>query len=251
MFWEDLPKSGTLRAELPVFHTTESLFLRDIVTGLQINTTKCKVYDEDLVYVFYGRPSYRPSSSNNATKMLEYYPVVFLMSPDAVKSIKRMLPFDSGGYHSGRFEDFLHPAMRKEQFEIPPPIDNLEAVISYFFGSPDDYMKAVGKADQTPAPTRFEIAAFHRMVHGVQKSTSDDRRITCEVQSDSPITLTKGVVRTIIAPSVFEDEDYFTERLIELGCAFKGYDCDLANSNEMHAHISYLVREAIAEWKAT
>ncbi|MBY5706977.1 hypothetical protein HFO38_30480 [Rhizobium leguminosarum] len=249
MFWEDLPKLEISKAALPVVHTTESIFLRDIARGGKIDTSLCKVYKEELVYVFYGRPGYRPSTSNTATKILDYYPVVLLFDPMAITSIRRMLPFDSGGFQSGRFEAFLHPSMTKEQFEIPAPIDNLEAVIDYFFGSTEAYLRAVGRLGEKPSPTKFELSAFYRMVHETQKSPSDDRRVTCEVQSDKPIALNQGFVHSIIASAVFEDEPYFETRLGEWNCSFKGYDCTLANSNEMHGLISQLVKDALDDWK--
>ncbi|WP_223565113.1 GcrA family cell cycle regulator [Agrobacterium tumefaciens] len=247
-FWDDLPKGEVQQASLPLFHTTESVVVRDIAGAMEISTTHCDVYDEELVYFFYGRPGYRPSTSKLMTNHIEYYPVVLVITPDAVKSIRRMLPFDSGGYHTGRFEDFHHPKMKKEAFHIPPPIGNLESVISFFFGSSDQYVRAAGRTDLTPPPTKFELSTFYRMVHGVQKSQSDDRRLTCEVQSDAPFPLNGENVIAVIAPAVFEDEPYFTACLDKLGCQFKGYEADLANSSEMHALISHLVREALKEW---
>ncbi|RYD74118.1 MAG: hypothetical protein EOP84_20430, partial [Verrucomicrobiaceae bacterium] len=64
--------------ELPLVHTTRCEVLPHIVSSHELRSvTKCDVFDEHLLYFFYGRPAYRHTLGSEPAGNLNLCPVCF------------------------------------------------------------------------------------------------------------------------------------------------------------------------------
>lgn len=115
-FDEKLNVHNITKEMLPFFHSCDAFFFRSIIIGKKLTPTKCTVFEnEDLLYLFYGRPAYKASNllSSRLSSML---PVSFILKSDCVDDIKRIAPFDTGAFHKGLYKDYIHPSMHMQNF---------------------------------------------------------------------------------------------------------------------------------------
>src|ERR1017187_6871464 len=96
---------------LPFVHMTDVFVLSRIAATEQLEPTECPVFKEPLLYLFCGRPSYRPNSKDLPSSLGSMAPVCFVLRPEALASVARVFPFDSGAFQAGLFNDFLHSKM--------------------------------------------------------------------------------------------------------------------------------------------
>lgn len=86
-------------SRLLICHTTTEGYFFNILTEGELGTNNLDpIYNEALVYFFYGKPSY--IVSDDLQNYEDNPPITFLYNLDDLKDypIKRMLPFDSGGF---------------------------------------------------------------------------------------------------------------------------------------------------------
>lgn len=92
-------KQSNIYNVLPFCHTTPEDKLDSIIKS-GLTTKKCDVYNEDLLYFFYGKSSY-VVDKNHIVSINRKKPVGFVYLYDELKKhikIRRLLPFDSGGF---------------------------------------------------------------------------------------------------------------------------------------------------------
>jgi hypothetical protein len=235
---------------MPVFHTTESVFARDILCDRELRPATCKVYQESLLYFFYGKPSFRAGADTQATSMLEYYPFVFVFSANAVEQARRLMPFDSGALAHGMYKEFIHPKLGPANFEIPPPVENLTDVVHHFFGTNLNYFFGRTANVPTPRSTQFELSSLARMIHASGVSSTDNRRISCEIQVDRAVALDRNGTLGVIAPSVFADEPYFIQSCAELELDVELYDIHLGVPREVYGEVFARAQNLLRKWDA-
>ena len=99
---------------LPLVHITDVAAARTILGEKMLKTKVCRHYssllkaDEQLLYLSYGRPSYRGRSHEKTTGQALRKPIAFILKPAAfVANVRRVSPFDSGAYFCGKLEDWI------------------------------------------------------------------------------------------------------------------------------------------------
>jgi len=100
---EAVLKANLADPELPLVHSTFLFNFRNVVAQNEITATRCPVFNEDLLYLFYRKPGYRVASSSGARTDLVYCPICFILKSSALKSVKRIFPFDSGAFQNGMY----------------------------------------------------------------------------------------------------------------------------------------------------
>jgi len=94
---------------LPLLHTTDVYRFTNVLEDGQLEPRACPVFKgEPLLYFFYGRPSYRANPKEEATGLDHYLPVCLLFRAQNVTPIKRIFPFDSGGFDAQLYSDADH-----------------------------------------------------------------------------------------------------------------------------------------------
>jgi|JI9StandDraft_1071089.scaffolds.fasta_scaffold86368_2 hypothetical protein len=186
--------------ELPLVHTTRCEILPHIVASHELRSvTPCDVFQEHLIYFFYGRPAYRHALGSEPSGNLDLCPVCFVFKPHTIGSkAKRVFACDSGGVHKGYFEDHLFPPDRDEM-QLDTTLDSARKLVPLVFGDNSRYYTGEAKsalpaafAPGTPA------ARFHALLTDTAAGAGDDRRSAIEVQMDSPVTLDHHLLYVIL-----------------------------------------------------
>ena len=91
----DLPDPLALPYTMPFAHLTIADWFSTIVAEGCLTPRYCKVFREDLLYLFYGGVFYRPSH-DGATRQPLRSPIAFVFHPDVLKRQRLDLPLQAG-----------------------------------------------------------------------------------------------------------------------------------------------------------
>ncbi|MCE7995318.1 MAG: hypothetical protein HEP71_25295 [Roseivirga sp.] len=199
-------EATTIPIQLPYFHTCESYDLRGILRANQLSTSHCKVYDEPLLYFFYGKPAYRTQVSTMVNNDPSSQPVCLMIKPNAIPVPKRISPFDTGAYHYDHYNEHVNKKMGKDDFLLNNHSQSPLKFVNVFFDSNERYFHSEPKKiDEMNIPyLQFEVSAYHRLITAVSKnknSTADDRGCAVEVQCDAVLNLNIGDIELLVLPS--------------------------------------------------
>lgn len=163
---------------LPFIHSCEGYNGKKIIEDNELKATHCKVFNENLLYFFYGKPSY-PIGEKNETKRTDdlYCPVCFIVDPRTV-SIDRVFPFDTGAFKGNRYIDFLHRGMELEDFELDSCLDTIKTYISVIFNNNRNYIDGIACKQESEY---LEIDAFLNLLNAKGSFVIDERANTVEV----------------------------------------------------------------------
>ncbi|HVW96125.1 MAG TPA: hypothetical protein VHA56_09175 [Mucilaginibacter sp.] len=198
---------------LPVCHSCSAKAFKAILATSIVDATPCKFNNfEKLLYLFYGKPSYRVNTEGNRPYYYTAdFPIVFLFDIDVLTDIHKLYPFDTGGYHNNVYKEFLDNPLH--HFELNPQISQAEKTVSYFFGSNKNYLYTIPKENIASSFPKlgFDIQAYYNLLQGIK---DDDRSCSIELQFQTGIKLLPSVIKYIIVPEVFLDDDYILEKLL-------------------------------------
>jgi len=186
--------------ELPLVHTTRCEILPSIVASHELRSvTPCDVFQEYLIYFFYGRPAYRHTLGGEPGGNLDLCPVCFVFKPHTIGSAaKRIFACDSGGLHKGYFKDHLFPPDRDEML-LDTTLDSARKLVPLVFGDNSRYYVGQAKPELPPAFAPGTPAArFHALLTDTTALAADDRRSVIEVQMDSPVALDHNLLYLIL-----------------------------------------------------
>lgn len=186
-------------------HGTDAYTLKKIITAGAFKPEKCPVFNyEELTYFFYGRPAYKNGEPNGIGSTAKG-PVMLLMDNSVVKAAKRIFPFDTGAFADNRYARWMHPKMKKEDFEITSLSDAANKHVEAFFEKNKNYL------DCLPGISRnlrgeFEAEVINQMLvdRTSTRNDSDDRRITVEMMTDAALPFTKQYLKAIIGPQALK-----------------------------------------------
>lgn len=190
---------------LPLTHATDGAGLRMIRETSSLIPQPCPYFKESILYMFFGRPSYRPNLKEPASSLTSVFPVCFILNQFSEPRPSRVLPFDSGAYLNDLYEKFLHKTMDVLDFELIPNIVQASSLIKLFFGSDKAYFRAQPIAGIPLPPMEFELESYYGMIQDKQKNTYDDRISAIELQFSDPVELAPPNVLAVVLPSVFMD----------------------------------------------
>jgi hypothetical protein len=148
---------------MPYFHNTDAYSFREIIFSAEqlLKPTPCTVFNnEALLYVFYGRPAYRPSNDSRSTGLFADFPVSIILGNSVVNSPRRVLPFDSGAFVAGLYEEFLHKKMKILDFELGRDASMPSKLVKKFFGSNLNYFNGQCRLDTAVGPFFMEAQSY-------------------------------------------------------------------------------------------
>ncbi len=202
---------------LPLVHSTRAYHIRSLMNANRIQATKCDVFTKDrLTYFFVGRPAYKYTLTENAE--FWEFPVCFILDYGAIPNVKRIFPFDSGGFAKRLLPSYMH-MMNLDDFELSECSNAVGKVIGTFFGSSRNYFDFRGRKDQdfsqahSLSPLDAEVLGLHRLSLSGSTKSFDDRNLTIEIQSDQDVPLAPGKVLAVIAPIVYFDDATFLDHV--------------------------------------
>lgn len=202
--------------ELPSVHVSDGLGLRSIIRDGRLSAEPCPIFnDEPLVYLFYGRPSYRVNSQVLASAIRAYAPVCFVLKPGVVRSPVRVFPFDSGAFQNELFRASMHRKMQRDDFALEPDFASPQRLINLFFGNNHNYYDNKPVTTVDLPPLAFEASSYHALITDRQENVYDERISSIEIQIDEDIPL-KDTIEAVVLPDAFFVKD-MAESLAAIG----------------------------------
>lgn len=208
--------------ELPLTHITDGLGFRGILQTGELRPERCQVFDEPLLYFFYGRPAYRVNSQRLSSAIDAYTPVCLILRPKSLTMPKRVFPFDSGAFNSDRFAEAMHRKMLLDDFALETSSDTPLRLISMFFGDCERYYRNTPLEKVEIPPLSFEASSYHVLITSRHENAFDERISAIELQSDETLDLQR-VAEAIVLPDAFATPDIL-QRLEALGITALPYD---------------------------
>jgi hypothetical protein len=225
-------------------HICDLLRARSAMEQRLLRASPCKKFDgEELLYLFYGKPSFRPDSAGEGKRFGAFYPVCFVVRLDASVQLRRVFPFDSGAFPK-RYSEFLHQKMSLEDFLMPADYESARRIVAGFYASNSDYF------DSKPllpfrAVNTLETSTYFELVKAFgsgQKLQGDDRLVAIELQASGAITLDATRICRIILPDKALEFEDIRAALEGCGIDFEHYRTGALAPHECHAFINDRVR---------
>lgn len=210
---EEFLRKNTVHAceDLPVVHTAPAKCLRNFMSSKSLKPTDCTVFNEKLLYLFYGKPSYRVKETTQKEWLM---PVCFLIKFDSLQSIKRIFPFDSGAFKANRHPGYMQ-TFNIENFEVSGQNDPSK-IVGALFNTILDYFRLLPKAKDEFVDQHSltlvkhpEILALRDLAGDTSLIDIDDRRFCVEIQTEDEISLIKKNVQAVVLPY-----DYFADKSV-------------------------------------
>ena len=161
-------------ALLPLSHTADGHVFSSIMTRPLLNRSHRSEYNEDLVFAYYGRPSYRVNPDAESNGLIALHPVCILFGPGTKAQVRRVVAFDSGACENGIFSNALHPTMAKEHFEVGEDISAISRLVECFYKNNENYLAQIGVLPNLP-PTEMEAASYAALIANQTQAAYDDR----------------------------------------------------------------------------
>lgn len=215
-------------SNLPWVHSTASARLFAILRSGRLLATPCNVFTgEKLCYLFVGRAAYKsPEALNPAPWQL---PVVFVIRFHERPPIKRVFPFDSGAFVSERLPRYI-TMFKLPGYEVGNDPANIGRLISFFFKTPERYMKRRG-ADAQELQEEHNMTMRHQEIMALMKlyqegSTPDfdDRAATIELQLEQDIQLARENLIGLVVPNEYLRTPGVKQAVESLTPNIEGYD---------------------------
>jgi len=216
--------SPPISRNLGLTHVTSGYVLRDIIESGTISPSlPCKVLNEPLVYLLYGRPSYRSGINSGPTSLAFHCPVAIIVDPDVPVAPKYAFCFDSGAFVDGLMDAHLHPYMPLFDFCIPPDVASASRLVNALFGSPERYLSGGDPLDVTVDQSNFEAASYYAIVKNASALNLDDRASTPEFVYKDSIDIVPWV-KAVILPDNLASDPIFGGKLTRLGIPTLDYE---------------------------
>lgn len=219
---------------LPAAHTMDGWRFRIATTdfGIDLDPDPCKVYGEQLTYLFYGRPAYRGHNKAESASLNSLYLVSFILDPTTLPPLRRMMPFDTGAFHSKLFAPAMHPKMGLPDFEVTPQIDSAAQIVARFFGANAAYWRGKPRTDLNGFGFNFEAESYAELISSNASSDYDDRRAAIEMQINQRIDFSTTGVIAVVLPECLADEAEVEAFLARSGADKVTYECYHARQTE-------------------
>lgn len=228
---------------LPLTHSTGAVNFFEIIGCGSILASNCKIYEEELLYLFYGRPAYRPESKILSTSDEGFRPVSILLHPDIETSIARVVPIDTGAFSKGLFDSHCPKAIRKEHFEINSGVDAASRHVQAFFGDNESYYLSRLRKNLSLESTQLVAKAYTSIQSNSGQTKTDDRRSTIEVHVSADIPLSKATVMAVALPKSFLENDQLRALIVDK------WQADVIKYDIYHDRPVHDVREIMSKVK--
>lgn len=188
---------------LPLTHKNSWDKAKKVISDKMITPKKCAVFskddkEENLIYLFYGRGSFRVSDEIKSPDE-SYFPICFILDADTVH-INNVFPFDSGAFAYNRYEEFINKETDINSFLLNPHIDYIKVFIEYFYGNNCNYYNVSPNCSNVDFDNISpELQSYIKMLNAGINKNFDKRGSTIEVLSKIPVDLTKSL-KAIIVP---------------------------------------------------
>lgn len=139
--------AGGEEGDLHLVHVTSVGWAREILNSGKIETSYCSVFKNELSYFFALRPAYKPKEANETHRIVDFFPVAFVLDPHSFAPPAHVYPFDTGGASSGSFDLAIDPFIFLDDYALEPSISGANQHIFWAFDGYSEYYDGLLKAD--------------------------------------------------------------------------------------------------------
>jgi hypothetical protein len=191
--------------ELPLVHSTRCEKFLEIAKTRSLAPQPCPVFNEPLLYLFYGRPAYRSKIGSAPSTDIAYCPVCFVFKPYTISAeVIRVFPFDSGASKGGLFEPHVSRT-DTDSFQLSATLESARRTINLFFETNAKFFVGEPKRDLMIPCAELEAISYYQLVSHDGDDAYDDRRSAIEVQARSAIALRDTLLAVILPLSFLQD----------------------------------------------
>lgn len=197
--------------QLPMVHTSRCEWAASLVATPELEARSCSVYGEDLLYLFYGRPAYRPKTTGFHD--IPYCPMCFILKLNRHSlNLRRVMPVDSGGVSESKFQPHLDPT-QLDHLELDASIESAQKIVQVFYKDNRSYLVGNCQPLSSFADASDDLVKrYITMLHDRDISRADDRRSAVEFQATGKVSL-KDDLQAIVLPECLLD-NYVLKRTI-------------------------------------
>jgi hypothetical protein len=192
----------TLPPQLPLVHTTRGVPSRAIFETFQLKGKFDESFKQDMLYFFYGLPSYKPERKDELTSIDgALWPVCFIVRPISDGPLQAIYPFDTGAYLAEYYTKVISPDVSLNNFLLGATMDIPPKVVSTFFGTNMNYYAGNYNSFLHFDYEDIEANYYYRLIQIKENTPLDSRRRTIEVHTSG--TLLIGVdlaVEAVVLP---------------------------------------------------
>lgn len=226
-FIDSLPANSAWEC-LPLAHTTTMQCFEKILTTKQVSTSQCKIFNQKLLYFFYGKPNYRSTKGKTSMTSLLCHPVCILFKNSILSNnkIAHVFPFDSGAYKNNLYSQIIDKEINLTEFDLPQSLCSIGKFLNYFYDDIPGYLEGNTKNIRAPA-FPFQVSNCNDLYKATGRLPFDDRSTSIEISVSDNVTISADTVDLIICPSSirgFMDEafgdsiniEYYTPKRVSL-----------------------------------
>lgn len=207
-------------------HSTDAFALRGLISSGEFTPRPCDVFNEDLLYFFYGRPAFRRNEQVQIAQSAKA-PVVIVFSPSLVDAGRRVFPFDSGAFKD-RYKNWVHQAMQLSDFELECSNGDPQRHVSAFFQNNSNYLKLIPKTPPKPYAGQFEVESLVAILTDPSAEKADDRRLAVELQVGQIVPFDSSTVVAVVIPDELEQAPWLQAFLATKGAGIEVIKYELA-----------------------
>lgn len=237
---QDLIKNYKSKEQMPVLlptmHSTSCLIGEKILQEDKLSVKDCPVFNESLLYYFYGKPAYRVSSKHSHKSRTDCLrsPCCFVLDSKKIHA-KYIYPFDTGAYSSGIFEDMIPLEIDIRKFQLQPDPTNIPEYVRVFFGNNINYLQGISNVN-VKSLNNVVTFTLGQILSARGSFEFDDRARTVEIISEDSLKLSDAIM-AIIVPQPFVRNEVFKDFVknhsnIDVITYFTRYPSDPASHNE-------------------
>ncbi len=199
---------------LPLTHKVTWYEAINIMREDKIIPIECDVFEgENLIYLFYGIPSYNVAVNVKSRGDFSYSPVCFLLRTDNIEFVN-CFPFDSGAFYLDMYSDYFNDRMNIYDFALRTDFSYISRFISTFYLSNDNYYRGICK-EQSSLPkfdpfSDFHLSSYINLISKNGESKFDSRSHTIELISKKQIDLKNNLLAVFI-PRDMKSNKYIIE----------------------------------------
>jgi len=176
---------------LPPTHLCTAREFADIAESGELTPTHCSVFDQKLLYFFYGGIFYRSRNSQHPTREAVRLPVAFVFGPSILPLFECYYPFDTGAMENkvcGDWNDKLDPF--KDRFRVSSNGDFRvpSQLVGQVYQTNEKYLRGevsiLCKSGPDPLTLLYEFLSADLTAYGI-----DRRQMSIECHSTRPVPL--------------------------------------------------------------
>ena len=213
--------------QLPaLIHTTSASNLYSVLEERRLRATRCSVFQEDLCYLFVGRPAYKWSTKGEAS----YWQLPFVLVVDGLGEapVKRIHPFDTGAFALRHLPEYII-LFEMGAYDIGKDPGLAGNLMNVFFGSVENYVDARVRSEEE-IRTAYGLGARHQEIEALARLYADrsnqgpdDRARTIELQVEEDVQISPDNLLGVVVPKQYTDDAEVGAELKALGCRVETY----------------------------